>query len=125
MKKEATSYRLTPEAKQLIKLTSDKLGINETSVLELFIREGAEKRGIQMQFRSRNRVTNESTYHETREQAVDANLTAHSQGGIVQVESQPESGEWSETTEDFEESYRAQLGLSLQDKLRRAGRLPE
>lgn len=76
-------------------------------------------------FRSRNRVTNESTYHNTREEAVDANLTAHARGGIVQVESQSESGEWSRTSQDDEEAYKAQLGLSLTDKLRRAGRLPE
>ena len=49
MKKEATSYRLTPEVKRLIKVLADRLGINETSVIERLVREEAEKRGINMQ----------------------------------------------------------------------------
>jgi hypothetical protein len=48
MKKEATSYRLTPEVKRLIKVLADRLGINETSVIELAVRELAERKGIQM-----------------------------------------------------------------------------
>jgi len=53
MKKEATSYRLSPEAKQLIKLLASQLGLNETSVIELAIRELAEKKGVTQMFKLR------------------------------------------------------------------------
>lgn len=39
MKKEATSYRLSVDAKQKIKEASEHLGLNETSVIELAVRE--------------------------------------------------------------------------------------
>jgi hypothetical protein len=51
MKKEATSYRLSVDAKQLIKMLSDRLGINETSVIELAVRELAEKKGIKQMYK--------------------------------------------------------------------------
>jgi hypothetical protein len=46
--KEATSYRLTTEGKQLIKLLAQKLGVNETSVIELAVRELAEKKDVKV-----------------------------------------------------------------------------
>lgn len=48
MKKDAkhTTVRLTPEAKELIKRLSAKLGINQTSVLEMAIRVLAEKENV-------------------------------------------------------------------------------
>jgi predicted DNA-binding protein len=45
--KEATSFRLTTEVKQLIKLLAKKLGVNETSVVEIAVRELAEKKGVE------------------------------------------------------------------------------
>jgi predicted DNA-binding protein len=48
MRKNAkqTSIRLTPEARALIKRLSDKLGINQTSVIEMAIRVLAEKENV-------------------------------------------------------------------------------
>ena len=48
MKKNArqTSVRLTPEAKELIERLSKKLGINQTSVIEMAIRVLAEKEKV-------------------------------------------------------------------------------
>lgn len=43
-----SSYRISDDGKQFIKLLSQRLGINETSVIELAIRELAERKGIQM-----------------------------------------------------------------------------
>jgi predicted transcriptional regulator len=44
--KEATSYRLTPEAKRLLDALAQKLGIRKTAALEIAIREKAKKEGI-------------------------------------------------------------------------------
>ena len=44
--KNATSIRLTSEAKQLIERLSNKLGINQTSVIEMAIRVLAEKENV-------------------------------------------------------------------------------
>jgi predicted DNA-binding protein len=48
MKKDrnATSIRLTPEAKELIARLSQKLGVNQTSVIEMAIRVLAEKEKV-------------------------------------------------------------------------------
>lgn len=48
MKKDAkqTSIRLTSEAKELIERLSQKLGINQTSVIEMAIRVLAEKEKV-------------------------------------------------------------------------------
>ena len=45
-KKKATSVRLTPEALRLLKLLSEKLGLNATSIIELAIREKAARERI-------------------------------------------------------------------------------
>lgn len=126
-----TSVRLGEEERELLKALIEHFEetsiskVSENDVIKLAIRELAERNGIQLKFRSKNLVTGEATYHETREQAVDASLTEHCQAAIVKVQSQQEDGSWSQTTEDFEEAYKALLGLSLTDKLKRAGRLPE
>lgn len=44
--KKATSIRLSEEAKRLLKLLSEKLGVSQTAILELAIREKAEKEKI-------------------------------------------------------------------------------
>lgn len=41
-----THMRLSREAKQLLKIISQKWGINETAIVEMAIRELAEKRGF-------------------------------------------------------------------------------
>jgi predicted DNA-binding protein len=41
-----TSIRLSEEARRLRKALAEHMGISETAVLEILIREGAEKRGI-------------------------------------------------------------------------------
>lgn len=41
-----TSIRLSPEAKQLLKALSDKLGISQVAVLEVLIREKAKAENI-------------------------------------------------------------------------------
>jgi predicted DNA-binding protein len=48
MKKDAkqTSVRLTAEAKDLIERLSQKLGINQTSVIEMAIRVLAERENV-------------------------------------------------------------------------------
>jgi len=48
MKKEATSYRLSVDAKQKIKLVSERLGINETSIIELAVRQLEERTSSKM-----------------------------------------------------------------------------
>jgi len=45
--KKATSYRLTDEAIRLLNLIAKRLGVPQTAVLELLIREFAEKKGIE------------------------------------------------------------------------------
>lgn len=44
--KHNTSIRLTPEAKELIERLSEKLGINQTSVIEMAVRVLAEKEKV-------------------------------------------------------------------------------
>ncbi len=44
--KHTTSLRLTPEAKELIERLSQKLGVNQTSVIEMAIRVLAEKEKV-------------------------------------------------------------------------------
>ena len=46
MTKKHTSYRISEEGKQIIGLLARRLGVNETSVVEMAVREMAEKRGI-------------------------------------------------------------------------------
>ena len=45
--KKLTSIRLTPEAVRLIKTLSDKLGVSQTDILELSIRELAKKENVE------------------------------------------------------------------------------
>ncbi len=45
-KKKATSLRLSQEAKDLLAKLSRKLGISQTAVLELSIRQTAKQEGI-------------------------------------------------------------------------------
>jgi len=42
--KQAVSFRLTPEAKQLIKELAKKLGISQADVIEIAIRKLAEQK---------------------------------------------------------------------------------
>lgn len=46
MKNKPTSVRLSDDAKRLIKLMSDKLGISQTAIIELAIREKARREGV-------------------------------------------------------------------------------
>ena len=46
MDKKPTSVRLSDEAKRLRKLLAQRLGVSETAIIELAIRELAEKKGI-------------------------------------------------------------------------------
>ena len=46
MVKKHSSYRISEEGKQLLRLLAKKLGVNETSVIEMAVREMAEKRGV-------------------------------------------------------------------------------
>jgi predicted transcriptional regulator len=45
-KQPHTSIRYTPEAKRLLELLAKKLGVSQTAVVEMAIREFAEKRGV-------------------------------------------------------------------------------
>lgn len=46
MKDKPTSVRLSPDAKRLIKLLSQALGISQTAIIELAIREKAKREGV-------------------------------------------------------------------------------
>jgi len=46
MKKQLTSIRLSEDAKRLITLMSEKLGISQTAIIELAIREKAKREKI-------------------------------------------------------------------------------
>jgi len=46
MKKKPTSVRLSDDAKRLIAKLSLKLGISQTAIIELAIREKAKREGI-------------------------------------------------------------------------------
>jgi len=45
--KEAVSFRVTPDAKRLLAALSGKLGIAQSAVLELAVREMAERKGVE------------------------------------------------------------------------------
>jgi len=45
--KKLTSIRLTPEAVILIRILSKKMGVNQTAILELAIRELARKENVE------------------------------------------------------------------------------
>ncbi len=47
MDKQATSIRLTPEAKRLIKELAKKLGVTQASIIEIAIRRLAEIEGVE------------------------------------------------------------------------------
>jgi hypothetical protein len=44
--KEPTSFRISPEAKELLRLLSDRLHIPQSAVLELAIREKARREKV-------------------------------------------------------------------------------
>lgn len=44
--KQATSVRLSPDARRLLAALADRLGISQASVLELAIRDKARKEGV-------------------------------------------------------------------------------
>ena len=45
--KQASSIRLTLEAKRLLRALATQLGISMTAVLEIIIREQAQRKGVQ------------------------------------------------------------------------------
>jgi len=47
--KQATSIRLTPEAKSLIKELAKKLGISQAAIMEIAIRRLAESEGVRQE----------------------------------------------------------------------------
>jgi predicted DNA-binding protein len=52
-KKEATSVRLTPEAKTLLQRLSDSLGLSQAGVLEILIRDKAKRERVETNDRTR------------------------------------------------------------------------
>jgi predicted transcriptional regulator len=48
-KQRTTTIRYTPEAKRLLETLAKKLGVSQTAVVEMAIREFAEKRGVRAQ----------------------------------------------------------------------------
>jgi predicted DNA-binding protein len=44
--KIATSFRLSPEGLELLRALAERLGISQTAVLEMLIREKAEEKGL-------------------------------------------------------------------------------
>lgn len=46
MKKQRTSFSLSPECKTLTKLLSEKLGISQASIIEMAVRKLAEAENI-------------------------------------------------------------------------------
>ncbi len=46
MKNKPTSVRLSDDAKRLIRLMADKLGISQTAIIELAIREKAKRERV-------------------------------------------------------------------------------
>jgi hypothetical protein len=44
--KKHSSYRISDDGKQLLKMIARDLGISETAVLEISVREFAEKKGV-------------------------------------------------------------------------------
>ena len=49
MVKKHTSYRISEEGKQCIKLLARLLGVSETAVVEIAVREMAEKKGVKFE----------------------------------------------------------------------------
>ena len=47
MDKQSSTYRLSSEGKRLLKALAQKMGIAQASVLEVLIRERAEREGVQ------------------------------------------------------------------------------
>lgn len=47
MKDKSTSFRLSPEAKRLLKKLSQRLGISQVAVLEIIIRDKAKVENIE------------------------------------------------------------------------------
>ena len=45
--KQASSMRLTGEAKRLLRALATQLGISMTAVMEIIIREQAQRKGVQ------------------------------------------------------------------------------
>jgi len=45
-KKNPTSIRLTPEAERLLKELATKLGVSQTAIMEMAVREFADKRDV-------------------------------------------------------------------------------
>ncbi len=49
MGKKHTSYRISEEGKQCIQLLARLLGVSETAVVEIAVREMAEKKGVKFE----------------------------------------------------------------------------
>ncbi|MFZ4658369.1 MAG: ribbon-helix-helix protein, CopG family [Caldilineaceae bacterium] len=49
MAKTKTSFTLTNEAKRLLELLAKQLGISQSNLLELMIREKAESKGVKLE----------------------------------------------------------------------------
>ena len=47
MKTKSTSFRLSVEARQLLKELSQKLGVSQAAILEIIIREKVRSEGIE------------------------------------------------------------------------------
>lgn len=95
MKKEATSFRLSVDVKELIKLLAPRLGVNETSIVELAVRELAERKGIQMRWtvRQLEKALEQYLQSEDFKQGVIASTKASWGGSCYKVEILPD-GTW-------------------------------
>lgn len=90
-----SSYRISDDGKQFIKLLSQRLGINETSVIELAIRELAERKGIQMRWTTRQLEKTLEQYLKSEDfkQGVIDSTKASWGGSCYKVEISPD-GTW-------------------------------
>ena len=90
-----TSVRLTQQAVQLRKLLAEELGISEAAVLELAIRELAERKGVQMRWTTRKLEKTLEQYLKSEDfkQGVISSTKASWGGSSCKVEIMPD-GTW-------------------------------
>jgi len=55
MAKLHSTYRLSEDAKQLMKLMAQRLGLTQTAIMELAVREKAERMGVKLEQYTENR----------------------------------------------------------------------
>ena len=60
MTKLHSTYRLSEDAKELMKIMAQRLGLNQTAILEIAVREKAERMGVKLEKDVENRSTSNS-----------------------------------------------------------------